>query len=163
MDNNEIRELLDDEIRKTLTVVATTSDMNSDKFKAAMGKLRQLHDERTKELEAALKEQQRKDSEFAKMQEIDQKSAELDMKVRQMADEIRLREAELAAKNAELEEQKKGRRVRTVLDILGITVPVGVSSYWMWKGMKFEEDGKIYTSRTGRWLSEHLRLFGKKG
>lgn len=147
---NQIVELLNKEIEKTLEDVAKATDMEA--CKALTAKLSVLHNQRMKELDAALKEQQRFDNDYAKTKELGLKEAELEVK-----------RQEVGIKEAELQEAKKGRRTRTVLDILGIAVPTMATGYWMWQGMKFEEEGKIFSSRTTRWLSEHLRLFGKKG
>jgi hypothetical protein len=57
---------------------------------------------------------------------------------------------------------EEGRRWRTLLDILGIAVPTAASGYWLYKGMKFEEEVKIHSSRTTQWFSGIARLF-KKG
>jgi len=179
MEENTIGKLLDEEIIKTLQTVCKTTDMDSDVYKAAMGKLKALHDQRMRELEAEQKRLSEQNANEAKLRELHLKqdelklkdqqstrennlrSAELDATVRRTAEELKIKETELAQKDAELKEAKRSRRWRTVLDLLGIAVPTGASCYWMYKGMKFEEEGKIYTSRTGRWLSEHLKLFRK--
>lgn len=63
-------------------------------------------------------------------------------------------------KEEQMKESKKDRVIKIVLDGAAILVPVAVSSYWMAKGLKFEQNG-TFTSRTGQWLSNHLRLFKK--
>lgn len=160
---NRIKELLDAEIENTLSTIVHTTDVESDAYRNAVSRLKILHEERIRELEAELKEKQRTDSDFAKSKEIEIRNAELEFKAQQAEAELVLRRAELDQKDAELKEAKKARRVKTVLEILGLAVPLGVSSFWMMEGMKFEEEGKIFSGRTGRWISEHLRLFGKKG
>ena len=74
-----------------------------------------------------------------------------------------IKQAELEQTDEELKEAKRSRRWHTALEILGIGVPVAASAYWMRRGLQFEEEGKVYTSRTMQWLSNHIRLFGKKG
>lgn len=158
-----IKELLDSEIRKTLEDIAKTSDYESEAYRSAIRKLETLHKQRMQEAEAELKVRTQQDAYFTKEEEIKLRNTELDMKVRQAEEEIKIKEAEMAIREAELKEAKRGRIWRSVLDVLGIGVPIAATSYWMYKGMKFEEEGKIYSSRTGKWLSEHFRLFGKRG
>ena len=82
------------------------------------------------------------------------------MSVKQSEDETYARYEELRMKEEQLKDGKKDRIIKIVLDGAGIIVPVAVSSYWMAKGLTFEEKG-TFTSRTGQWLSSHLRLFRK--
>lgn len=92
-----------------------------------------------------------------------QKLAELHkqrMGVKQAEDESYVHYEELRMKDEQLKDGKKDRIIKIVLDGVGILVPVAVSSYWMAKGLTFEEKG-TFTSRTGQWLSSHLRLFKK--
>ena len=158
---SEIAKMLDSEIERTLSEIAQM-ETGTDKAKAALFKLDKLHGERVKELEAELKTTQQVDASLAKMDEKRLKEAELDLRIRQVTEELELRKAELDQKDKELQEAKKGRRWRTLLDILGIAVPTAASGYWLYKGMKFEEEGKIYSSRTTQWFSGIARLF-KKG
>ena len=67
---------------------------------------------------------------------------------------------ELSIREEQTKDGKKDRIIKVALEGAAILVPVAVSSYWMAKGMKFEETG-TFTSRTGRWVSEHLKLFKK--
>lgn len=159
---NIISEMLEAEIQKTLKEVAE-AETGSERAKQVMLKLDKLHAARIKELEACLKEQQRIDAGFYKNEENQLHTAELEQRARQAEMDIEMKEKELEEKEAELQEAKRGRRWRTLLDLLGIGVPVAASAYWMKRGLQFEEEGKVYTSRTGQWLSTHLRLFGKKG
>lgn len=92
-----------------------------------------------------------------------QKLAELHkqrMSMKQSEDEAYVRHQELRIKEAETRDGKKDRIIKHVLDGAGIFIPAVVSSYWMAKGLSFEEKG-TFTSRTGQWLSNHLRLFKK--
>jgi len=172
MDDNRIVELLDSEIEKTLEEVSQ-AETGSEAAKAALTKLGRLHDQRIKELDAILKNKQRIDTDCAKRDELHvrekelevrqlQLKSELDAKLMQIENERVATQAELEQKTAELQEAKRGRRWRTVLDILGIGVPLLATAHWMSKGLKFEEEGKIYSSRTAQWVGTLTRLF-KKG
>ena len=63
-------------------------------------------------------------------------------------------------KRTQVEEGKKDRIVKIVLEGIAVLIPASVSCFWMAKGLKFEETG-TFTSRTGQWLGNHLRLFKK--
>lgn len=82
------------------------------------------------------------------------------MSEKKFEDESNAHHEELRMKEEQLKDSKKDRIIKVVLDGAGIIVPVAVSSYWMAKGLTFEEKG-TFTSRTGQWLSSHLRLFKK--
>lgn len=75
-------------------------------------------------------------------------------------EELKLKKREASMKEEQMKESKKDRIIKIMLDGAAILVPVTVSSYWMAKGLKFEQNG-TFTSRTGQWLSSHLRLFKK--
>ena len=169
--DNKIVELLNEEIERTIQVVSQ-SKAGSDEAKAALIKLDKLHGQRVKELEAILKDKQLNDASIAKMDELRTRDAELELKSRQFDEETRFKvqqlslelesmKAEHEQKEAELKEAKKSRRWHTLLDALAILVPTGVTAYWMNKGMKFEEEGKIYSSRTSQWVSGLKRLFSR--
>lgn len=159
---NVIAKMLEDEIQKTLKEVANVQT-GSDEAKAALIKLEKLQNQRINELEMALKEKKQIDDSYNVLMQDSTRKAELEQKVKQMEIESELRRAELEQKDAELTEARKGRRWRTVLDIFGIGAPLAASAYWMHRGLQFEEEGKVYSSRTMQWLSSHLRLFGRKG
>lgn len=159
---NTIAKMLEEEIVKTLEDVAKVQ-AGTEEAKAALMKLEKLQAQRIDELEMALKENKRIDDSYAAMQENAIRKAELENKIKQLEMESTMREAELEQKDAELKEAKKTRRWKTVLDILGIGAPIAAGAYWMHRGMQFEEEGKVYTSRTMQWISSHLRLFGRKG
>lgn len=76
------------------------------------------------------------------------------------SDEAYLQMEEISMKKEQMKEGKKDRIIKIVLEGMAILVPVTVSSFWMAKGLKFEQSG-TFTSRTGQWLSNHLRLFRK--
>ena len=52
------------------------------------------------------------------------------------------------------------RIVKIVLEGSAILVPCIVSSYWMARGLMFEETGS-FSSSVEKWVSGHLRLFKK--
>lgn len=130
--NPTITQMLDEEYEKTLQAVSL-AQTGSDEAKWQLQKLDALHKQR-------MSEQKISDEAFLQMEELALKKAETSMKEQQM------------------KESKKDRIIKIVLDGAAILVPVTVSSYWMSKGLKFEENG-TFTSRTGQWLSNHLRLF----
>ena len=68
---------------------------------------------------------------------------------------------EIELKREQLKDGKFDRIVKVVVDGVAIVLPCVVSSYWMGKGLKFEETGS-FTSRVGNWVSGHWRLFNKK-
>lgn len=76
------------------------------------------------------------------------------------AESLRIQQEELELKKTQAQEAKKDRIIKIVVDGVSILLPVAVSSYWMAKGLQFEKTGS-FTSRTGTWLSNHLRLFKK--
>lgn len=80
--------------------------------------------------------------------DIDTRKKKLETLHEQRLDVIRLRE------------EKRDHIIKNVLEIVGIALPITISSYWMAKGMRFEETG-TFVSRTGQWVSQHLRLFRK--
>ena len=130
----DIGTMLDREYEETLKAVSLATT-GSDEAKWQLQKLNDLHKQRMSEMEARQKASQRDDDLYYK-------------------------EKELALKEEQMKEGKKDRIVKIVLDGAAILVPVTVSSFWMAKGLKFEENG-TFTSRTGQWLSNHLRLFKK--
>lgn len=168
MEDNTIKSLLDGEIQKTLIEVNQLKT-GTDEAIAAMVKLQQLYAQKIKQEEVDLKERIHiddaiTDSENAdlKKQELELRKAELDARAAQVERENQSKLYEMALRDDELRQNKIQNAIHIVLDLLAIIVPVGVSSYWMSKGLKFEESG-TYTSRTGQWLSNHMRLFSKKG
>lgn len=82
------------------------------------------------------------------------------MNTKQIENESYARKAELRMKEEQFKNERKGNIVKLVLDGVSAFGTLAVSSYWMAKGLTFEEKG-TFTSRTGQWLSSHLRLFKK--
>ena len=98
MNDNTIVELLNAEIEKTLTEVSQART-GSDEARAALTKLGRLHEQRIKELDAELKNNQRIDSDLAKRDELKIREHEVDQK-------LSLMEKEMALKLAQLENEK---------------------------------------------------------
>ena len=132
--NATIAMMLDAEYEKTLEAVSQATT-GSEEAKWQLQKLGELHKQRMNE---------------AKL---------LDDGILQ-DEELKLKKREASMKEEQMKESKKDRIIKIVLDGAAILVPVTVSSYWMAKGLKFEQNG-TFTSRTGQWLSSHLRLFKK--
>ena len=132
--NATIAMMLDEEYEKTLEAVSQ-AQTGSEEAKWQLQKLGELHKQRMNE---------------AKL---------LDDGILQ-DEELKLKKREASMKEEQMKESKKDRIIKIVLDGAAILVPVTVSSYWMAKGLKFEQNG-TFTSRTGQWLSSHLRLFKK--
>lgn len=132
--NATIATMLDEEYERTLEAVSQATT-GSEEAKWQLQKLGELHKQRMNE---------------AKL---------LDEGILQ-DEELRLKKRETSMKEEQMKESKKDRIIKIVLDGAAILVPVTVSSYWMAKGLTFEQKG-TFTSRTGQWLSSHLRLFKK--
>lgn len=129
-----IASLLDEEYQRTLEAVSSAK-MGSEEAKWQLQKLSELHKMR-------MAEQKTSDEAYIQMEELTLKKEESSMKEMQM------------------KEDRTDRIIRIVLDGAAILVPVAVSSYWMAKGLKFEQTG-TFTSRTGQWISSHFKLFRK--
>lgn len=67
---------------------------------------------------------------------------------------------ELELKRAQIREGKFDRVTKIGLEVGAILTSCVVSSYWMGKGLKFEETGS-FTSRVGNWVSNNMRMFKK--
>ena len=126
--------MLDDEYKETLQELSKAKP-GSDEAKWQLQKLSELHKQR-------MNEEKTFNDVYVQSNEVSLKMKESEMKREQM------------------EDGKKDRWHRNVLDWAAILVPAGCSCYWMAKGLKFEETG-TFTSRVGQWLSNHLRLFKK--
>ena len=183
--DNRIERLLALEIEGTMQDLVGL-DASSEEAKTALRKLCQLQDERVKELDALLKNRAQDEATSLKMKELELRETELKQKREQLDAEIALRmdecavrekealqrqkqaEAEaalrgqeLAQKEQELKEAKRTRRWKTVIDAAAIVVPIGVGVYEFNRGLKFEEEGKVYSSRTPGFISGIMRLFRK--
>ncbi len=132
--NATIAMMLDEEYERTLEAVSQ-AQIGSEEAKWQLQKLGELHKQRMNE-------------------------AKLRGDGILQDEELKLKKREASMKEEQTKESKKDRIIKIVLDGAAILVPVTVSSYWMAKGLKFEQTG-TFTSRTGQWLSSHLRLFKK--
>lgn len=132
--NATIAMMLDEEYEKTLEAVSKATT-GSEEAKWQLQKLGELHKQRMNEVKL------------------------FDDSILQ-DEELKLKRREASMKEEQMKESRKDRIIKIVLEGAAILVPVTVSSYWMAKGLKFEQDG-TFTSRTGQWLSNHLRLFKK--
>lgn len=141
----EIRKILDEEYRETLKAIAD-AQAGSDDAKWQLQKLTELHKQR-------INEEQTEREAYISFEE-------LAMKQRQMDNEAKARKEELEFKKKQLDDGKFDRIAKIALEGAAIIVPCTVSSYWMSKGLRFEETGS-FTSRVGNWVSSHLRLFKK--
>ena len=73
---------------------------------------------------------------------------------------VALEEREALLKEQQAKEGKLLTVVKIVIDGMAIVLPVWASWIWMSRGLQFEKTG-TFTSRTGNWMSNHLRLFKK--
>ena len=73
---------------------------------------------------------------------------------------VALEEREALLKDQQAKEGKLLTVVKMVIDGMAIVLPVWASWIWMSRGLQFEKTG-TFTSRTGNWMSNHLRLFKK--
>ena len=124
-----IERLLDEEIEKEMKELEKL-DVGSDKYKAAVEGITKLVDRTV---------------------EIKKSDAENDLK----ADTLE-REHEL--KMQQMEEDRKDRRIKNTIQILGITIPVGVTIWGTLKTFKFEETGTICSQAGKQFIS---KLFKK--
>ena len=144
LDGN-IRKMLDEEYTETLKAISE-AQAGDDNAKWQLQKLAELHKQRMNE------EQTERDN-YVHFEE-------LSMKHKQINSDAEARKEELELKKEQLKDGKFDRIAKAALDGAAIVVPCVVSSYWMSKGLKFEETGS-FTSRVGNWVSGHLRLFKK--
>lgn len=172
----DIGAMLEEEIKRTIEEISD-ANLTAEQVKTKLVKLNFLCKNRMDEVNAILKETHDCDETLVKREELEAKKAELDLRreelevkqaqngaeIVRLQQEAKLRERELDQKDAELKEVKRTRRWRTVLDILGITVPTAATGWWILKGMEFEEKGQVYSSRTANFVSAVTRLFNKKG
>lgn len=73
---------------------------------------------------------------------------------------VALEERETLFKEQQAKEGKLLNVVKIVIDGVAIVLPIWASWIWMSRGLQFEKTG-TFTSRTGNWMSNHLRLFKK--
>lgn len=73
---------------------------------------------------------------------------------------VALEERETLFKEQQAKEGKLLNIIKIVIDGVAIVLPIWASWIWMSRGLQFEKTG-TFTSRTGNWMSNHLRLFKK--
>ena len=132
--NLTTKKMLDEEYERTLTEVSQAKT-GSDEAKWALQKLAELHKQ--------MAEDRMNDNKCCvEMQK------------------VALEEREALLKEQQAKESKLLTVVKIVIDGMAIVLPVWASWIWMSRGLQFEKTG-TFTSRTGNWMSNHLRLFKK--
>lgn len=132
--NLEIENMLEEEYKRTLQEVSTVQ-AGSDEAKWKLQKLSELHKQLMEETQTGHKC-------FLETRKLD----------------IEEKEAKLKEKQAE--EGKVWTCIKLVLEGAAIVLPITASWIWMARGLRFEQTG-TFTSRSGQWLGNHLRLFKK--
>ena len=132
--NLTMKRMLDEEYERTLAEVSQAK-IGSDEAKWALQKLAELHKQ--------MAEDRMNDNKCCvEMQK------------------VALEEREALLKEQQAKEGKLLTVVKIVIDGMAIVLPVWASWIWMSRGLQFEKTG-TFTSRTGNWMSNHLRLFKK--
>lgn len=132
--NLTMKKMLDEEYERTLAEVSQAKT-GSDEAKWALQKLAELHKQ--------MAEDRMNDNKCCvEMQK------------------VALEEREALLKEQQAKEGKLLTVVKIVIDGMAIVLPVWASWIWMSRGLQFEKTG-TFTSRTGNWMSNHLRLFKK--
>lgn len=132
--NLTTKRMLDEEYERTLAEVSQAKT-GSDEAKWALQKLAELHKQ--------MAEDRMNDNKCCvEMQK------------------VALEEREALLKEQQAKESKLLTVVKIVFDGMAIVLPVWASWIWMSRGLQFEKTG-TFTSRTGNWMSNHLRLFKK--
>ena len=132
--NETIDRMLKEEYERTLEEVSAAKT-GSDEAKWALQKLTELHKQ--------MAEDRMNDNKcYIEMQK------------------IALDEREAALKEQQAKEGRLWNVIKIVIDGVAIVLPVWASWVWMSRGLQFEKTG-TFTSRTGNWMSNHLRLFKK--
>lgn len=180
MAESKLMALLEAECESTLTDV-NLAEAGSEEAKDAMYRLLKYHDMLKEERDYALNAKKHADETELKKEELEfkkevhedemaQKAKELNLKQTAQLDdsyaktqELGLKKEEQQLKITQNQDGKTDRIISYVLTGAGIIVPVVASWIWMSRGLQFEETGS-FTSRTGNWISNHMRLFkGKNG
>lgn len=132
--NEEIKNLLDEEIKSQINAISDM-DVDNENYSKAIDSLVKLHKLRIEETKSITDFEDR-----TYKRENDEKTCELSEEIRQ----------------EQLSEQKKDRYIRIGIDVAGLLVPIMFYSAWMRKGFKFEETG-TFTSTTFRGLFGHFK------
>lgn len=130
MEEKELKNLLEDEIRSEITKLSSMEPGSAEHQKAAdsLATLYKLNIEQT-------------ENDRAFMEKCDREATEA---------------REVMIKIEELEERKKDRIVKIIMEGAGLALPLIFYGIWMRKGFKFEETG-TYTSTTFRGLFNRFR------
>ncbi len=132
--NLTMKRMLEEEYERTLTEVSQAKT-GSDEAKWALQKLAEFHKQ--------MAEDRMNDNKCCvEMQK------------------VALEERETLFKEQQAKEGKLLNVVKIVIDGVAIVLPIWASWIWMSRGLQFEKTG-TFTSRTGNWMSNHLRLFKK--
>lgn len=130
MEENRLRDLLEEEIKKEI------------------GKLSSMQlgtDEHAKAVES-----------LTKLYKVNIEGLESERAFREQCEQDVDRERDWRFKNAQLEEQRKDRYFKLGVDAASIMVPIVFYGVWMHRGFKFEETG-TFTSQTFRNLFNRFR------
>lgn len=128
MDN--IREMLDEEIRHMIEVLSS-NELGSEERRKAIDDLTYLHKLRVEEVKLEQEEVKERNDDVRKSHDNDLRWGQLD-------------------------EQTKDRLFRIGVDVAGIVIPLVFYGVWMNRGFKFEENG-TFTSTTFRGLFGRFR------
>lgn len=74
--------------------------------------------------------------------------------------EVASKKEETVLKTKQAKESRFEKWATVIINSAAVLVPAVLSSYWMGKGLHFEETG-AFTSKTGNWISGITRLFRK--
>lgn len=132
--NETMKRMLEEEYRKTLGEVSQAT-AGSDEAKWRLQKLTELHKQMMEEIQ-------------------------IENKCYVETQKLSLDTQEAAMKEEQAKENRILTIVKVVIDGIAIVLPIWASWTWMARGLQFEKTG-TFTSRTGNWMSNHLRLFKK--
>lgn len=166
MDEKEIRRMMEEEYTETLKDI-TNIAMDEEQHKKAMAKLELLHkqimderkleeESRQKALDRELKVHQGAGEEILREKELEEKHTQAAMDWEQKNKELELKEQELKSEN-------RNRVVGWILagaTTVTTVVSMVLTNKWLKQTMSFEETG-TFTSKSGRFVSDIKRLFGK--
>ena len=132
--NETMKRMLEEEYRKTLKEVSQAT-AGSDEAKWRLQKLTELHKQMMEEIQ-------------------------IENKCCVETQKLSLDTQEAAMKEEQAKENRILTIIKVVIDGIAIVLPIWASWTWMARGLQFEKTG-TFTSRTGNWMSNHLRLFKK--
>lgn len=132
--NETMKRMLEEEYRKTLEEVSQAT-AGSDEAKWRLQKLTELHKQMMEEIQ-------------------------IENKCYVETQKLSLDTQEAAMKEEQAKENRVFTIIKVVIDGIAIVLPIWASWTWMARGLQFEKTG-TFTSRTGNWMSNHLRLFKK--